>query len=156
MWFLSKIHKRSNWLPLLSLHPVFLPLVECHFIGFWFISPICFCKNLKMQYFFSLIQVEWKSIQKTRTRGLFPHSLFCRRRLAPPPPQIRKRGLPQKLFMISASVQTQVSGFTLSLALGQEISEKRKKRKLTAGLVVVTVSWLDCLLILLHPQIALL
>ena len=34
------------------------PLVESHFIGFWFISPICFCKNLKVQYFFSLIQVE--------------------------------------------------------------------------------------------------
>lgn len=56
----------------------------------------------------------------------------------------QKEGLLQKLFIFVPGVQTQVSGFRLSLILGQEISEKIKNRKLTAGLVVLRVPWLDC------------
>lgn len=119
----------------------------------WFLvylSSLFLQKHENTKFFLSY-SGRMKNLQKSRTRGLFPHSLFCRRPLTPPSPQIRKKGLPQKLFMITPSVQTPVSGFTLSLVLGQEISEKIKKRKFTAGMVVVTVPWLDCLLILLCP-----
>eukprot|EP00070_Physeter_catodon_P024561 XP_023987672.1 putative glycerol kinase 5 isoform X2 [Physeter catodon] len=82
-----------------------------------------------------------KKHSKNRKTGSFPHSLSCETPDSHSSDQ--KEGLLQKLFIFIPAVQTQVSGFRLSLILGQEISEKIKNRKLTAGLMVLRVPWLD-------------